>query len=132
MLDKYLVLKTVNKFILSFIIFFAFYIQICGEDSPGGGFQAGAIFASALIVIRFTSSIEYNKKHLIQLSGIGVMIYFLTGIVSLFHGKNFLDYNALSINHIVAQKMGIFIIELGVGITVFSSILFIYTLFDEE
>lgn len=132
MLNKYPVLKTVNKFILPFIIFFALYIQICGEDSPGGGFQSGAIFASSLIVIRFTSGIDYNKKHLMQLSAIGVMIYFITGLASLIKGKNYLDYNVLHIDHIIAQKIGIFIIELGVGITVSSSILLIYLLFDED
>lgn len=107
-------------------------MQICGEDSPGGGFQAGAIFASSLIVIRFTSEIHYNRKHLMQLSAIGVIIYFITGAISLLHGKNYLDYNVLHINNIMAQKMGIFIIELGVGITVSSSILLIYLLFDED
>lgn len=132
LLSKYLVLKTINKFILSFIIFFAIYIQICGEDSPGGGFQAGVIFASGLIMLTLTSNISYNKTDMIVLGAIGLMIYFLTGAVSLLYGKQFLDYNILSTSHITGQKIGIFVIELGVGIAVFSSILLIYILFDEE
>ena len=132
MLSKYLVLKTINRFIVSFIIFFALYIQICGEDSPGGGFQSGVIFASGLIMLKLTSDISYKKENLVALASIGVMIYFLTGAVSLFYGKQFLDYNIFSISNITAQKIGIFIIELGVGIAVFSSILLIYILFDEE
>ena len=46
-----------------------------------------------------------------------------------FSGSNFLDYNTLNSNHIFAQELGIFIVELGVGICVFSVMLLIFYLF---
>ena len=48
------------------------------------------------------------------------------GIVSLLSGRPFLDYSALSHDPVHGQHMGVLLVELGVGITVFSIILAIY------
>ncbi|MBP7189766.1 MAG: hypothetical protein KA998_00760 [Rickettsiaceae bacterium] len=133
MLSNYKILNLINRFILPFIVFLAIYVQISGEDSPGGGFQAGAIFASSMIAMTFISDFKIcNQKSLIFVAASGVMIYFITGIIPMFSGYMYLDYRAFAASNIVAQKIGIFVIELGVGLTVFSSILLIYLLFSEE
>lgn len=38
-----------------FIMLFAIYVVIHGHDSPGGGFQGGAILAAIMILIRMTT-----------------------------------------------------------------------------
>lgn len=133
MLSNYKILKLVNRFILPFIIFFALYVQINGEDSPGGGFQAGAIFASGIIALTLISDFKLcDSKSLSMIATSGVMLYFLTGVVSILFGGAYLDYKVLAASPIVGQRLGIFVIELGVGLTVSSSILLIYLLFSEE
>jgi len=72
----------------------ALYVQWHGDFGPGGGFQAGVIFASAVVLY--------------------ALIY---GIVPA-QGGNFLDYGALLADKHDGQHYGILIIELGIGITV--------------
>lgn len=132
MLNKYPVLRCITKFVLPFIIFFAIYVQINGETSPGGGFQAGSIFASCMIALNFISPSNNSYTTLRNITTCGVLIYALTGLVPIFLSYNFLDYYALARDPYIAQKLGIFIIELGVGLTVSAGMLLIYFLFDED
>ena len=39
------VLRVTAKLLLPFILLFALYVQFHGDYGPGGGFQAGVIFA---------------------------------------------------------------------------------------
>ena len=48
MLKEFKIIKTIIPFIIPYIILYAIYIQLNGEVSPGGGFQAGVIFACLL------------------------------------------------------------------------------------
>ena len=45
-----LVLRVVGKALVPFILLFALYVQFHGDYGPGGGFQAGVIFAAGLIL----------------------------------------------------------------------------------
>ena len=44
------VLRVVTKIIVPAIFLFALYVQFHGDYGPGGGFQAGGIFAAGLIL----------------------------------------------------------------------------------
>ena len=44
------VLRVVGKIIVPAIFLFALYVQFHGDYGPGGGFQAGVIFAAGLIL----------------------------------------------------------------------------------
>jgi len=65
------IVKTVANFIYSFIIIFGFYIIVHGHLTPGGGFQGGAVAASAfaLILVSYgtTSSQKFLKKDILSL-----------------------------------------------------------------
>ncbi|MFN7038447.1 MAG: Na(+)/H(+) antiporter subunit B [Alphaproteobacteria bacterium] len=126
-----IVLKVTAKIITPFIIIYAFYIQFHGESSPGGGFQAGAILASAFILHTIIFNINYTLKVLSMrflkiTASIGVLTYVFVGIIPVLYGGNFLDYSYLNSNKLLGQKIGIMVIELGVGITVFSVIMIIF------
>lgn len=131
MIDKYknlIFIHTMN-FILPMVILFGFYILINGEISPGGGFQAGAIFASLIIALDLSIGLKINNTILSQASAIGILIYLMPGIISLILGHNFLNYSALHHDPIIGQQIGILIVEMGIGITVSSSLTLIYSLF---
>ena len=55
-----------------------------------------------------------------------MLIYGGVGLVSLLNGKAFLDYSALAHDPVHGQHLGVLLVELGVGITVFSIILAIF------
>ncbi|MBC8186658.1 MAG: hypothetical protein H8E78_00420, partial [Proteobacteria bacterium] len=44
------ILRVVGKALIPFILLFALYVQFHGDYGPGGGFQAGVIFAAGLIL----------------------------------------------------------------------------------
>ena len=49
-LRHHLVPQVVGRLLIPFIILFGLYVQFHGEYGPGGGFQAGAIIATGLIL----------------------------------------------------------------------------------
>ena len=115
-----------------FYIFCAELIRIFGA---GGGFQAGVIFASGLILYSLVFGETYARRVvpaaiLPRMAALGVLIYGVTGLMSLLSNKPFLDYNALSSNPVSGQHLGILLVEAGVGLAVFSTILLIYYSFS--
>jgi len=128
-----IIIHVVGKLCFPTILLFAFYIQINGDNAPGGGFQAGVITATAFILHSFIFSKDLTLKILPQqlltyLSAFGILLYLITGVVCIILGGYFLEYNTFnSIN--LNSKIGISMIEWGVGITVFSIICKIYYYF---
>lgn len=133
-MENNLLLRIISKLLIPFIALFAFYVQFHGDFGPGGGFQAGVILAAAIILYSLIFGIKKSQTlitiQFLKLSMcFGLIIYCITGFFGIFSGSNFLDYNTLNSNNIFAQELGIFIVELGVGICVFSVMLLIFYLF---
>ena len=54
-----LILRVVSRLFIPFIFLFAFYVQFHGDFGPGGGFQAGVIFAAGFVLYgRFLASLR--------------------------------------------------------------------------
>jgi multicomponent Na+:H+ antiporter subunit B len=128
------ILNVVTFLMIPFIILFGLYIQFHGDYTPGGGFQAGIIIASGIIFYSMLFSVSTTLKaipySIIRLINVlGIFIYGGTGIATILLGQNFLSYDTLSTNSIIGQKLGIFLVELGVAFTVCSSMLIIYITF---
>ncbi|MEK9751944.1 MAG: MnhB domain-containing protein, partial [Rhodospirillaceae bacterium] len=49
-MNEKIILRVVSKFLIPYILLFALYVQWHGDFGPGGGFQAGVIFASGFIL----------------------------------------------------------------------------------
>lgn len=127
--------RVVSKIFIPPILLFALYVQFHGDFGPGGGFQAGVIFAAAVVlyalVFGLNAARSIVKPRVVEVFvALGVLLYAGTGLVSLFLGKNFLDYGALD-SHDPAhgQHLGIFLVELGVGITVAAVMITIFFAF---
>jgi multicomponent Na+:H+ antiporter subunit B len=122
------VIRVISKLLIPYIILFALYVQFHGDFGPGGGFQAGVILASALILYGLVFGLKAVKQVappvvIEKLMAAGVLLYAGTGIATMLLGGNFLDYNVLD-HHLLpgflphGQHLGIFLVEFGVGITV--------------
>ncbi|MFD1217490.1 DUF4040 domain-containing protein [Microbulbifer celer] len=132
-----IVLRVVAKVLIAPIMLYALYVQFHGEYGPGGGFQAGVIFAVGFILYGLAFGLDAVTRvashGLVQfLSAVGVLIYGSVGLLSLANGKNFLDYSALASDPIGGQHIGIIAIELGVGITVASVMIMVFYLFSAQ
>ena len=122
------ILRVVTKLLIPYILLFGLYVQFHGDYGPGGGFQAGVIFAAAIILYGLVFGLRAARRVappvvMEVLTALGVLVFAGTGFLTMLLGGNFLDYDAL--NHHVwpgvlphGQHLGIFLVELGVGITV--------------
>lgn len=130
----HLILRVITKLLVAPIILFALYVQFHGDYSPGGGFQAGVIFAAAFILFGTVFGLSKVKEVFPEwvvhkLTAIGVLLYAGTGVVSLFKGSEYLNYSVLASTAKDGQHYGIIAVELGVGITVASVMVAIYYAF---
>ncbi|MBX6323076.1 MAG: cation:proton antiporter, partial [Rhodospirillaceae bacterium] len=84
----YRVLRIVAKLLTPLILLFALYVQFHGDLGPGGGFQAGVIFAVGFILYGLIFGVDEARRFLrpaVVRTGIalGVMIYAGVGVVAL-------------------------------------------------
>ena len=129
-----LILRVISKSLIPPIILFALYVQFHGDYGPGGGFQAGVILSAALILYALVFGLDAAEQVIPPvvlriLAAFGVLVYAGVGVVTLFLGGNYLDYSVLAGTQIAGQHLGILLVELGVGISVFSVMLLIYFAF---
>ncbi|GLR71989.1 Na(+)/H(+) antiporter subunit B [Agaribacter marinus] len=129
-----LVLRVVTKWLSPIIVLFALYVQFHGDYSPGGGFQAGVIFSSAILLYALTYGLDAALKVIPEsalkiCASFGVLLYAGVGVVSMLKGGNFLNYSVLLSDPVAGQHIGIIIIELGVGITVASVMILLFFTF---
>ena len=94
------ILRVVTKIFAPLILLFGLYVQFHGDYGPGGGFQAGVIFATALILYALVFGLDAARDVLPMrwvraLLPAGVLLYGGTGVYSLLAGYNFLDYTAI-------------------------------------
>ena len=132
-----LILRLVSRILIPLIFFFGLYVQFHGDFGPGGGFQAGVIFAAGIILYGLIYGVEAAKKIIPPtilriLASFGLFLYAMTGVVALMLGGNYLEYTVLAADQIAGQHLGILVIEAGVGITVMSVMLIIFFAFAER
>jgi len=129
-----LILRIISKILIPLIILFALYVQFHGDFGPGGGFQAGVILSAAIILYAMIFGLETAERVvppslLRVLASVGVLLYAGVGVVSIMMGGNYLDYSVLSADPVAGQHLGVLLVELRVGIAVFSVMLLIFFTF---
>ncbi|XRQ09858.1 DUF4040 domain-containing protein [Actinomadura welshii] len=131
-MSEYRVLRVSSKVLLPFILLFACYVLFHGDYGPGGGFQAGVIFAAGFVLYSLVFGIEEVERVvpwpvMLSLVPVGVLLYAGLGVANMLLGGSFLDYDTLVPAHPEeGQHYGILIIETGVGITVAAVLIAIY------
>ena len=133
-MNHHLVLRVVAKMLIPPILLFALYVQFHGDFGPGGGFQAGVIFASAFILYALVFGLEAARRVAPEgvvraAMAVGVLIFAGVGFAGLFLGGNYLNYSVLAENQQAGQHLGITLIEFGVGTTVAAVMITIFFAF---
>lgn len=129
------ILRIVSKLLIPYILLFALYVQFHGDFGPGGGFQAGVIFAAAFILYGLVFGLQTARRAappalLERSAALGVLVYAGVGVAAMLRGGAFLDYSALAHNAVHGQHDGIMLVEAGVGITVASVMILIFFAFS--
>ncbi|MCG8371817.1 MAG: DUF4040 domain-containing protein [Proteobacteria bacterium] len=133
-LSRHLIPRVVGRLLIPFILLFGLYVQFHGEYGPGGGFQAGAIVAAAIVLYALLEGEEkalqvIPRRVLLGLSAGGAILYGGVGVAGMLLGGNFLDYSVLADDPVKGQQTGILLIEAGVGLTVTGVLLSIFHAF---
>ncbi len=129
------IIEKVCRYLIPFIQLFGLYVIAHGHHSPGGGFQGGVILGASIIVLSLSHDLRtalnrMGEKISALFSPVGVFIYAGTGALCLLLGHNFLDYKALAAflpgGPIMARSHGIFMVEVGVGMAVMGTMVWIF------
>ena len=123
------IVKTLARLLVPFIIVYALYVVMHGHYSPGGGFQGGVIMAASFVLLGISYGFQETWKRMSEklagvISSVGVFIYGGIGALCLIVGGNYLDYGQLSkilgVAPAEARSLGILGVEIGVALAVMS------------
>lgn len=128
------VLRVISKIIIPVILLFALYVQFHGDFGPGGGFQAGVIFAAGFILYGLVFGVEavirvVSPMVLRTMIAAGLLLFTGVGFVTMVGGGHYLDYNVLAEDPLSGQHLGVFLVELGVGISVAAVMITVFIAF---
>ena len=128
------VLDAAFRMVVPVIMIYGIYVLFHGEVSLGGGFQAGALLACAYLLDRIIPSFDNRlgvlwEENAMILAGAGTFFYAFTGILPMFNGGNFLEFEKLPFGGLVGEgtvhlhSIGILMVEIGVTICVMAVII---------
>ena len=123
-MKEHIVIRTVARALIPFIQLFGLYVIAHGELGPGGGFQGGVILSSSIILYVIAFGMHEGRRRISEkigdlLNSTGVLIYAGIGLLCLLAGGAYLEYAVLPLGTAkLASHLGIYGIEIGVGITV--------------
>ena len=131
------ILRVVSKMLIPFILMFALYVQWHGDFGPGGGFQAGVIFAAGFILYALIFDVDTSRMVVPSwitrmFLSLGVLLYAGVGVAGMVLGGNFLNYFLLAQDPVQGQHLGILLIEFGVGMTVAAAMITIFYTFARQ
>lgn len=131
------VLRETAHVLVPLVLLYALYVQFHGDFGPGGGFQGGVIFSVGIIIYALIYGRErlqrvFSRRAAEVIACLGVLLYAGVGVAAMALGGEFLDYDALAENPLAGQHAGIFLVELGVGVTIVGVVVTVFYLFTEE
>ena len=130
-----LIIEMGVRVMIPFIQLFGLYVIAHGHVSPGGGFQGGVVLGASFILMAIAFDLKTSLRFFsiranALMAASGVFIYTGTGVLCALLGGLFLDYSAmdvlLALGPVEWRSMGVFIVELGVGLAVTSIMASLY------
>jgi multicomponent Na+:H+ antiporter subunit B len=124
-----LIIEYAVRVMIPFIQLFGLYVIAHGHYSPGGGFQGGVVLGASFILMAIAFDLKtalrfFSLRANTIMASSGVFVYSGTAVLCALLGGLFLDYSALDaiipLGPIEWRSMGVFVVELGVGLAVTS------------
>jgi len=136
------IVRTVVRFLVPIVVFFAAYMILHGEATPGGGFQGGAIIGASVIIFTLVFGLPESTRRMplkarVPFESIAMLGFLAMGFIGIAFGVNFLTYvlpglHGSLVDTIRSQML--MVIEIGIGIgggLVFTSIVLAMVREDE-
>lgn len=114
-----IIVRAAGKLLVPVIFVFAGHLAVSGAAGPGGGFIAGALAASAMMLYGLVFGIEAARRAvptfaLRVLGVLGFVCLLAVGVAGFVRGYNFLDFHALAPSSQTALRLGAGLIQGGV------------------
>jgi len=94
-------ITTGTHLLVPLILLLGAYVFINGHLTPGGGFQGGAIIASAVLLMLLTDPLRHFSHRLISIiESISGLFFVSIGILGIFYAGGFLDNHILPIGEL--------------------------------
>lgn len=127
------ILVCISKFLYPFILLFGFYIILHGDVSPGGGFQGGAIIATAFILTYFIHTKKtLNINLLLKLEKVCFIAILIIASISFFtKGELFTNFMKINIP-LEIKRIFLLLLNFLIGLKVAAGLTTIFSIFIEE
>lgn len=130
------IVKEVAGWVQGLILLFGVYVLISGSTLPGGAFPAGVIIAFSFILVILSHGREFGlrrfkHRHATILICIGVLIFLLTALSSLFVSGTFFKNLASPEYYPHGSPLSgsfIFACEIGIALLVSMSLLLVFSI----
>jgi len=111
------VIMTTVRIVAPFALTYGLVLTFHGADSPGGGFQGGAVIGATILMIAFAFGIEPTRDWLanrtvVLLSAGGVLVFGAVGLLPMLTGGRFLQHAVFETVGI-PRKYGLEAMEIG-------------------
>lgn len=94
-------LTTGTRFLVPLILLLGVYVFINGHLTPGGGFQGGAIIASAVLLMLLANPLRHFSHRLMAtIESLAGLFYVAIGLAGLFLAGGFLDNRILPVGRL--------------------------------
>ncbi|MFW5913926.1 MAG: MnhB domain-containing protein [Bacillota bacterium] len=136
MLDKYKtpdLFVTFSRLVYPLMIAFGFYVVINGHLSPGGGFQGGAIIATAILILYYIDDDkETNIPFLVTIEkSVYIAILVVASISVLSRGEWFTNFVSMDAS-MTSRSIYLVLLNLLIGVKVALGLWTIFTAFLKE
>lgn len=110
------VIMSAVRIVTPFVLTYGLFVTFHGADSPGGGFQGGALIGVVVLMLAFAFGIDPTREWLgdwllTVVASLGVLVFGGIGLGSVVLGGEFLEYARYPLDH--PTKLGVELVEIG-------------------
>lgn len=121
-----LIFRTIAPALTSLMLLFSVFVLLRGHNDPGGGFIGGLIAVAAVAIYGIAFGVPAARRalhfHPLAISGAGLLLSALSGLVSLASGVPFLTGiwtslrlfgSEIDLSTVMAFDIGVYLVVLG-------------------
>lgn len=123
-----LIFRTAAPTLTALMLMFSVFVLLRGHNEPGGGFIGGLIAASAFAIHGIAFGVHQVRRtlyfHPMAISGFGLFLAILAGLISLMAGAPFLTglWTSLTVRDLTIDLSTPMLFDIGVYLVVVGSI----------
>ncbi|MFC6487553.1 Na+/H+ antiporter subunit B [Nitratireductor sp. GCM10026969] len=133
-----LIFRTVAPYLTSLMVLFSVFVLLRGHNEPGGGFIGGLIAASAFAIYGIACGVSPVRRalyfHPMAISGFGLFVSAMSGVVSLYLDMPFLtgQWTVINVLGLPVDVSTVLFFDIGVYLVVVGSITSIALALEER